>query len=219
MSYPALPRDGVTAWYRDGTFATATLPGNHGCGFVPSSSCPGRISPAPTRVTAIEYYDAALDRYFITASSAEIDALDAGRGWQRTGESLPVAEAVTTWFGLEYTYDAHPVCRFYLPPGLGDSHFFSASADECAAVRARFPAFTEETSAAFYAATPDPLTGECPAYQSIDFEGVFIPVYRLWSQRTNGNHRYTTSTATRDAMVAQGWLPEGAGPLGVVMCI
>ena len=221
VNYPALPADGSTAWYRDGTVATGTLPGSYGCGLVPSSRCVGKINPTPTRVTAIEYYNAALDHYFMTASSAEIDALDAGRlaGWRRTGESLPVAEVPRTWFGLEYPYDGHPVCRFYLPPGAGDSHFFSASADECAAVRARFPAFTEETSAAFYAATLDPATHQCPPYSSIDFDGVYIPVFRLWDQRADGNHRYTTSTAIRDAMITRGWLPEGDGPLGVVMCV
>ena len=221
VSYPALPGDGSTGWYRDGSFAAGTLPGNYVCGLVPSSKCPGMINPTPTFVTAVEYYNAALDHYFMTASSAEIDALDSGRlaGWQRTGESLNVGEVAETRFFLEYSYYAKPVCRFYLPPGAGDSHFFSASADECAAVRARFPAFTEETSAAFYAATVDAATHECPEYHSIDFDGVYRPVFRLWNQRADSNHRYTTSTAIRDAMIARGWLPEGDGPLGVVMCI
>jgi hypothetical protein len=50
-----------------------------------------RMTPPAGAVTAvaraIEYYDAALDHYFITANAAQIDALDSGRfpGWQRTG--------------------------------------------------------------------------------------------------------------------------------------
>jgi hypothetical protein len=221
MSYPALPADGSTAWFRDGTFAPGTLPGNYGCGLVPSSKCPGLIHPTPTFVSAVEYYNATLDRYFMTASGVEIDALDSGRlaGWQRTGESLTVGEAPRTLFFLEYAYGGNPVCRFYLPPPDGDSHFLSAAADECAAVRARFPTFTEETSAAFYAATPDPANHECPVLHSIDFDNALQPVYRLWSGRADGNHRYTTSTAIRAAMIGRGWLPEGYGPLGVVMCV
>jgi len=221
VSYPALPADGNTAWYRDGTTAAGTLPGNYGCGLVPSSKCPGKVNPTPTFVAAVEYYNAALDHYFMTASAAEIDALDSGRlaGWQRTGESMRVGQVSRTWDGLEYAYDGNPVCRFYLPPPAGDSHFFSASATECAAVRSRFPAFVEETDAAFYSATPSPFDHECPVIHGIDFDDVLQPVYRLWDQRADGNHRYTTSTAIRDAMIARGWLPEGDGPLGVVMCV
>jgi hypothetical protein len=221
VDYPALPADGETAWYRDGTLAAGTVPGTYGCRLAPSSGCPGMINPTPTRVTAVEYYNAALDRYFTTASSAEIDALDAGRlaGWQRTGETLLVAETEDTWFSLEYVYEAGPVCRFYLPPDSGNSHFLSASTTECAAVSARFPDFVKETAAAFYAAEPNLVSGECGDFISIDFAGTYTPVYRLWSGRAEGDHRYTTSTAIRDAMMAKGWVPEGYGPLGVAMCI
>ena len=121
VSYPALPADGSTAWYRDGTVAPGTLGGSYGFGLVPSSKCPGLINPTPTFVTAVEYYNAALDHYFLTAASAEIDALNSGRlaGWQRTGESLSVGEAPRTRFFLEYAYDGNPVCRFYLPASRG----------------------------------------------------------------------------------------------------
>jgi len=221
VSYPALPADGAAAWYRDGTFAAGTVPGSFGCRVAPSSQCPGMINPTPTRVAAIEYYNAALDRYFITASASEIDALDAGRiaGWQRTGEALTVAQTEATPFALEFVYYAGPVCRFYLPPDAGDSHFFSASKAECAAVSARFPGFVEESTAAFYAAEPNLLTGECALSGGIDFNDPFQPVYRLWNGRPDASHRYTTSTAIRDAMIAQGWVPEGYGPLGIAMCI
>ena len=98
VTYPQLPADGSTAWYRDGTIVRGTLPGNYGCGLVPSSKCPGKISPTPTFVTAVEYYYAGLDHYFMTASAAEIEALDSGRrpGWERTGESMRVAQVPTT---------------------------------------------------------------------------------------------------------------------------
>lgn len=222
VTYPALPADGSTAWYRDGAFAQAKLPGLLACDLTSSGSCPGAINPTPTRVETVEYYNAALDHYFITASAAEIDALDSGRlaGWRRTGESLWFGEVARTAQDLEYTYQGGPVCRFYLPPGRGDSHFFSATADECLAVRARYPSFIEESSAAFYAAAPDLASGECGVMPGfIDGDIQMLPVYRLWNQRADTNHRYTMSSAIRDAMIARGWLPEGYGPLGVALCL
>jgi len=46
------------------------------------------------------------------------------------------------------------------------------------------------------------------------------PVYRLYNNGHGGapNHRYTTNTAVRAQMLAQGWIPEGYGALGVMMC-
>jgi hypothetical protein len=47
-----------------------------------------------------------------------------------------------------------------------------------------------------------------------------IPVYRLYNngQGAAPNHRYTTSLATRTTMLGKGWIPEGYGNLGVIMC-
>jgi len=220
VTYPALPADGVTAWYRDGTLAPAAVPSGNGCNPALFTGCPGSIRPTPTLVSAVEYYNVALDRYFMTASADEIGALDAGRipGWQRTGESLAVGEVADTKESVEFEYDGVPVCRFYLPPALRDSHFFSASAGECAAVRARFPGFVEESSAAFYAALPDATSGECGVLHGIDLDFALQPVYRLWNHRADTNHRYTWKPSIRDDMIARGWLPEGYGPLGVTMC-
>ena len=46
------------------------------------------------------------------------------------------------------------------------------------------------------------------------------PVYRLYNsgQGAAPNHRYTTSLATRTQMLARGWIAEGYGDLGVIMC-
>jgi len=40
----------------------------------------------------------------------------------------------------------------------------------------------------------------------------------VFSNRYDANHRYMTDKATRDQMVAKGWLAEGDGPDLVVMC-
>jgi len=58
--------------------------------------------------------------------------------------------------------------------------------------------------------TPDLETGQCP--QSM------VPVYRLWNNRADSNHRYTSDRSTRDEMVAKGYLAEGYGPDAVIMC-
>ena len=159
--------------------------------------------------TVVEYYNATLDHYFITPLATEIDALDSGRipGWTRTG--LSFAASALPGPGLM------PVCRFYIPPIHGDSHFLSASPDECAAVRAKigvdpnFSGYVEETPAEFYIALPNAM-GLCPPSTA--------NVYRLWNARADSNHRYTPDFATRESMIAQGYVPEGYGPQGTAMC-
>jgi len=53
--------------------------------------------PLPAN-TAIEFYHAAFDHYFITSLPAEIAALDAGTftGWSRTGRGFSVFSAPST---------------------------------------------------------------------------------------------------------------------------
>jgi len=172
------------------------------------------FNPVVQRDPVIEYYNATLDHYFVTMSQPDIDALDSGRiaGWTRTGY------AFGTWinrFQLATSetdlppLDSMPVCRLYIPPTEGDSHFFSASPAECAAAIAQHPEFDLETSQAFLAVLPDPVTGACHG----------VNVYRLWNGRADSNHRYTTSTTVRDAMIAKGYILEGYGRDPVTMCV
>jgi hypothetical protein len=80
---------------------------------------------APATPRLVEFYNAAQDHYFITAAPNEIADLDAGAhpGRERTGLAFD-ADAPDA-------RGASAVCRFYIPPALGDSHFYSASAEEC----------------------------------------------------------------------------------------
>lgn len=212
MTYAALPTDGVMALYRDGTIRRATVPSNGRCH--QGAPCEPRYKVAQSWVGAIEYYHAASDHYFISAAAPDIDALDSGRlaGWQRTGEFFYVGAGPGTFPGF-----AQPVCRFYLPPGEGDSHFLSASIDECEAVRARFPRFILESDATFHATLPDPISGACPDY--VSGFAIMEPVYRLWNRRSDANHRYTRSILVRDEMRQRGYMSEGYGPDGVAMCV
>ena len=153
--------------------------------------------------TVVEYYHAGFDHYFITWMPGEIAILDAGtqiRGWVRTGY----------WFKTYTTAQAgtSPVCRYYIPPGLGDSHFFGRGTAECIATGQKFPSFVLEDPAFMQMYLPS--VGVCP----VDTR----PVYRVFSNRPDANHRYMTDRAVRDQMVAKGWLAEGDGPDMVVMC-
>lgn len=155
-------------------------------------------------VEVIEYYSAGQDHYFISSLQADINALDSGqfKGWVRTGKTFGAYPTSTA--------GASPVCRFYIPPALGDSHFYSASPTECAQTQSKNPSFVEESAAVMYIDLPDPTTGACPAGD--------VPVYRVWDNRADTNHRYTTDRTIRSQMVAQGWIAEGYGTDQVIMC-
>jgi hypothetical protein len=110
-----------------------------------------------------------------------------------TGEPFAVGVGTVTYLGLGSTYVGRPVCRFYIPPDEGDSHFFSASADECAVVHLRFPEFVLESNAAFYVTLPDPVTGVSPLAARSDFGSDYdiplVPRLRLWNQPVDSNHQ------------------------------
>jgi uncharacterized delta-60 repeat protein len=154
-------------------------------------------------VPVVEYFNTALGHYFVTANPAEqanIEADGAGPGWQRTGYGF---RAFVPPSGVPV--GAHAVCRFYGTSGIGpNSHFYTADAGECAAVK-NDRGWTYEGTAFFIAV---PANGQCGAGSS--------PVYRAYNNRfaqNDSNHRYTTDTAVYNAMLAQGWIGEGP-----VMC-
>jgi hypothetical protein len=155
-------------------------------------------------VTLVEFYAASLDHYFMSVDTQEIAALDNQLipGWMRTGLSFKAYLAGTS--------ATSAVCRFYIPPQDGDSHFYSASASECAQTRQRFPSFVYESPDVFHVGLPDPATGNCALGT--------VPVYRVWNNRPDSNHRYTTSRTIRDQMVARGYVAEGYGPDAAIMC-
>jgi len=159
--------------------------------------------------SAIEYYWNGVDHYFMTDDPDEIDALDGGvfPGWLRTGRTIAVYLPSTPLTG-----DLSAVCRLYGRPAAGlDSHFFSASPAECQAVIDRFSAaWVLESNDVFVVGLPDEDDGSCP-------EG-FVPVYRVYNNRPDANHRYMTSLVDRNLMLSVGWLAEGYGPDAVAMC-
>ena len=151
----------------------------------------------------VEYYLAAVDQYFITASASDQALLDSGiaPGWSRTGE----------WFKQGGTT---AVCRFYgsVSPGP-NSHFYTASQSDCDLLRA-LQAITPATQQRLNFESLDFMTtpatnGTCPAN--------LVPVYRAYNNGVgrgiDGNHRFSTSASAIAEVVARGWVNEG-----VVMC-
>lgn len=170
------------------------------------------LTPLPPPVTIVhvdEFYHPGLRHYFITADAAEKQLLDTGvyPGWERTGESFMAYATGSSGNG-----SINPVCRYYGDPKRGlDSHFYSADTVECVTVIVNFPSeWLLESDNVFQINLPDATSGACPAGT--------IPVYRLWNQRADSGHRYTTSTAIKAQMLASGFLSEGYGSDGVVMC-
>ena len=151
-----------------------------------------------------EFFHAGFGHYFLTADPDEIDALDRGAisGWTRTGQAF---SAYANAPG-----DGADVCRFFSRAfAPKSSHFFTANAAECELVK-QYPAWTYE-GVGFDAPVPD-AGGLCP-------HGM-LPVYRLYNDGQGGApaHRYTTSLSVRSEMMLAGWVPEGYGPEGVIMC-
>ena len=145
---------------------------------------------------AVEFVNAQLGHFFVTAATAEIAALDAGAfggAWQRTGQTFNVGGTAA-------------VCRFYgMPPKGPDSHFFTADPAECANVMTQFAAWTFEGHA--FPITPA-IGGQCPAGM--------LSVNRFFNNPTTAaamNHRFTVTQQAFDETVAMGWVHEG-----VVMC-
>ena len=174
-----------------------------GYGILDAAAAVRSLQPSTgTPVTVVEFYNQSLDHYFITYVADEIAKLDNGTfvGWARTGQSFKAYG--TTQGGTS------AVCRIYIPPGKGDGHFFGRDSGECNGTMTANPTFVLESATFFYLYLPN--LGNCGAGT--------IPVYRVFTNRADANHRYTTDRATRDAMVAKGWIAEGDGSDTVTMC-
>ena len=167
------------------------------------NGCSNKLYSFGPTVQVVEFYNQALDHYFITWMGNEIALLDAGttiKGWARTGQSFKAY--VTAQTGTTN------VCRIYIIPVRGDSHFFGRGQKECNDTMTAHPDFVLEDPA--FMAMILPVAGVCPTGTT--------NVYRVFSNRPDANHRYMTSTAIRAQMVTKGWVVEGDGPDAVVMC-
>ena len=173
-----------------------------GAGMLDAAAAVRSVAPALPKV--IEFYNAGLDTYFVTANVAEAASIDnggSGPGWARTGQSFNAGGAAQ-------------VCRFYgsIKPGP-NSHFYTIDTSECARLK----------QLQVLAAPTDKRWN----FESLDFSstaavnggcaGGLTPVYRAYnngfSRGVDSNHRITTSQSAIAEVVARGWVSEG-----VVMC-
>ncbi len=175
-------------------------------GLALASTMPGADAAPEGTVAVVEYYNAALDHYFLSADPAEIAAVDGNNAFQRTGYVF-YAYADTS----HAPAGAMAVCRFYAPASqLIDAHFYTADPAECEFVRQRWAGIWNlETRAAFYVQVPDPA-GHCPADT--------LPVYRFFNGRRDANHRYSMDLSVRRAMINRAWVPDGPGSNGAAFC-
>jgi hypothetical protein len=193
-------------WYAQGVGMVRWMDGTEEA-VLANVTMPTGLGPAVRR--AVEYFNAGLGHYFMTADAAEIDVMDSGRmvGWQRTGMSFNVVDAAANTSGT-----ASAVCRYYGSPTYGlDTHFYSGSPDQCAAVPRLWPnEWTLESSNVFQIYMPDATTGACAAGT--------LPIYRAWNQRSDTNHRYTMDARVQTMMMGKGFVAEGYGNPPVAMC-
>ena len=166
----------------------------------------GCTSPPSGTVDAVEYYYAAWNYYFVTASADEIAVLDNGAFggvWRRTGQTFKVwPQSAGVGFAT---------CRFFsigFPPK--STHFYTPFAAECNGLKSD-PNWQYETIA-FYLQLAN-TNGLCAAGT--------VPLYRLFNNFMGGapNHRYTTSATIFNQMIAAGWTFEGNETTKVFACV
>jgi YVTN family beta-propeller protein len=159
----------------------------------------------PDTAVATEFYHAAFNHYFHSATEVETTLLQDGLfgdNWNRTFEYWRVWTAAGP--------GRYPVCRFFSATfGQKSSHFFTPYAAECASLQ-QGNVWTYEGTV-YYVGLPDGA-GSCSAGTAA--------LYRVYNNGMGGapNHRYTPDRAVRDHMVAQGWIAEGSGPDIVFAC-
>ena len=161
--------------------------------------CPGYIAGS-----VVEFYNTALDNFFITGNATEQLAVAhgaAGAGWSTTGHFFRGGGPAQ-------------VCRFYgsLAPGP-NSHFYTVDPVECQALKS-LQATTPVTQKRWNFESNDffsssPVNGQCASGR--------VPVYRAYNngfaRAIDSNHRISANHAAYLAQIARGWTGEG-----IVMC-
>ena len=163
----------------------------------------------PAKRDMVEYRYAPLDYYFITSRDTDKATLDATSGWARTGLSFLV---FTTQVA-----GTRSISRFYFDRvargGIRGSHFYTLLDSDLAALTSQnpngstAPGLPQNEGIDSYAYLPvvAGVGGSC--------DSSLLPVYRLFRGAArfpdDPNHRFTTSVATYNAFVSQGWTGEG----------
>lgn len=158
-------------------------------------------------VTLAEYYNPALDYYFLTGRDPEKQALNTLPDWQRTGNEIKLyATAVDGALPLERFFFAN-IAR----GGARGTHFFTSLPNEQRGLTSlnptNLPIVRQPFLESIEGYTIEKLSnGSCPESR--------IPVYRAFKGEPrhvdDGNHRFSTSlTQQRDMVTRLGWIDEG----------
>ena len=187
-----------------------------------STSCPVNsnsvaldVLPAGQKVatTLTEYYNAALDYYFLTGRDSDKTLLDSVAAFARTGKEIKVfAKPNLSTQPLERHY-FNKVAR----SGSRGSHFFTASPSEQVLLASLNTTNLPLDAKPFLEgvegyAVPKLASNQCPAGT--------VPIYRAFKGEPryvdDGNHRFSTSLAQHQDMVTRlGWIDEGVVFCGV----
>ncbi len=178
-------------------------------GLAVQTTIPASANPPAGTAAVVEFYDATLDHYFVTADPFEMATLDANTmRWRRTGHVF-YAWSDPTQAPPDVLFP-QPVCRFYAGPAQQiDSYWFSADPVECGSVPVLSPGWALQTSAAFWVEMPD-FAGQCRAGT--------LPVYRFFNNRRDANQRHTVDLSVKRAMINRAWVPDGKGANGAAFC-
>lgn len=137
---------------------------------------------------------------FYAASETERAVLDESADWMRSGYEFKSGGYV-------------PVCRFfYRPPNGGPStHFYTAKADECEALKSMAGFDFEGTP--FRASLPRPVgVGQSAADSALCPEGT-TPIWRAFNRPVDAavapNHRYVTNPVVIQVGTPRSWVDEG----------
>ena len=171
--------------------------------FVTSAFWLANAAVSAQTVTVVEFYNRALDAYFMTAHGNEQTLLDSlPADFSRTGMAFAATAA-----SASVVAPLVRICRFYVNvvAPLTNSHFYGREGVDCESIRAQnLPGFSYEDFD-FAVAQPD-ASGACAASTPVRVFRSFRPGT---ASRTS-NHRYSTSLASYDALTAAGWTPEQA---------
>ena len=118
-------------------------------------------------LTAVEYFNAALGHYFVTADANEMHSVESA-GWSRTGGEFGVFARASDAAGLS------PVCRFVHDSASRHAHFYSADPAECDALKSNRGLQYE--GIVFYVANP--AGGQCAAGTTPVYRSTLDIVYR-----------------------------------------
>ncbi len=192
--------------YRNAAIVAFGLAASHALATVPTAVAVSGPLEQYSHLTAVEYYNPRLDRYFVTTDPGEQAVADdeaslLESGWQRSGRS----------FGVWHVDAAVPgtavVCRFAADPIIPPRSFYDTMSEtECASLLQLERDSPPGRRAWRYVGEPFRAV---PAFSGVCATGL-VPVYALYNlgfeRGVDLNFRYVSSHDDFNAMIDQGWV-------------